>query len=243
MKNIFGKRGLFNIFTIGILINCAVLLLGPGGKLKLQATYYKLVHAIFPIADFPDPGSGVIEVRHVMEGRVVSEEVQIKSAVKTTHEHLPPLIESRIDGLFTGFDQFKIYKLDNGQIWYQTANTTRTRHRTHPKVTLNKNGAYYDMWVARMEQPVQFQLLRDGQGTASYSVSKNVLEDHITNRFSGFRKGHIFALDNGQIWEQVEAYTEAFSQSRPEITIYKIGDICRLNIDGIGHAVRVERVK
>lgn len=170
--------------------------------------------------------------------------LELKS--ETTYRTTPDVIESTIDGEFEGFDSNKEYKLTNGQVWQQAEYKYTYSYRYRPRVTLVKSGAYYKMLVDGMNESVKFKLISGSIGTVEKSTSSStpsLVEGYVTNSFSGFSKGNIFKLDNGQIWEQTEYFTYTYTYARPKVMIYKSSGEYKLKFDNIDHAVTVKRIK
>jgi hypothetical protein len=65
----------------------------------------------------------------------------------------------------------------------------------------------------------------------------------ITNDFTGYSMGRIFVLDNGQIWEQTEAWVWTWFWSRPQVLIYPTAAGWKLHFDQIDHDVFVRRIR
>jgi hypothetical protein len=53
----------------------------------------------------------------------------------------------------------------------------------------------------------------------------------------------IYRLANGQIWEQIEAWTWAWSWSNPSITIYPGPSGSKMKVENIDHSVLVQRIQ
>ena len=59
----------------------------------------------------------------------------------------PDLIESRIDGEFSGWEGETIFKLQNGQIWQQVSPAYKYRYSYGPKVLIYKSGSSFRLRV------------------------------------------------------------------------------------------------
>jgi hypothetical protein len=66
----------------------------------------------------------------------------------------PSVIESYIDGEFTGWEGETIFKLDNGQIWQQSSYAYHYHYAYHPKVTIARTRAGYKMLVEGVDESV-----------------------------------------------------------------------------------------
>lgn len=69
------------------------------------------------------------------------------------------------------------------------------------------------------------------------------LESTISNQFTGLNQGNIYKLANGQIWEQIEAWSWAWSWVSPSVMIYQDGGMYKMKVEDIEHAVMVKRIK
>jgi hypothetical protein len=104
--------------------------------------YYKKAWTWTPINGFRDPiqfGLSQINTSSVSESNIV---------------------ESKIDGDFEGFDNGKLFKLQNGQIWEQIDYTYHYSYKYNPKVTIYKDGSNYIMVVDGIEKKVKVQKLK-----------------------------------------------------------------------------------
>lgn len=155
------------------------------------------------------------------------------------------VIESRIDGNFEGFDDGKVFKLINGQVWQQDEYKYSYSYKYRPSVTIVKSGYSYKMLVEGMKEAVKVKLIKGNNGPSKSpeDYTSDVVESYISNDFSGFNHGNIYQLDNGQIWEQTEYYTYSYSYSRPRVMIYKSGGSYNLKFENISEAVTVRRIK
>jgi hypothetical protein len=59
----------------------------------------------------------------------------------------PGVIESRIDGVFSGWQGETIFTLQNGQIWQQSSYAYKYRYAYSPKVLIYRSGSGYKMRV------------------------------------------------------------------------------------------------
>jgi len=66
----------------------------------------------------------------------------------------PSVIESYIDGEFTGWEGETIFKLDNGQIWQQSRYAYHYHYAYHPKVTIVRTRAGSKMLVEGVDESV-----------------------------------------------------------------------------------------
>ena len=84
----------------------------------------------------------------------------LSGGTSLTFPKTPPVIESKVDGTFNGWDGETIVKLSNGQIWQQTKYYYRYRYRYRPEVLIYKSGSVYKMIVEGVDKAVQVKRLK-----------------------------------------------------------------------------------
>jgi len=72
----------------------------------------------------------------------------------------PDVIESSIDGEFTGWTGDTIFKLLNGQIWQQSSFAWKWQWAYSPKVTIYKSGSVYKMKVDGVDGTISVTRLK-----------------------------------------------------------------------------------
>lgn len=72
----------------------------------------------------------------------------------------PSVIESRIDGEFSGWEGETIFKLLNGQIWQQASYSYKYHYAYGPKVLIYKSGALYKMKVDGVDGEITVRRLK-----------------------------------------------------------------------------------
>ena len=70
------------------------------------------------------------------------------------------IIESRIEGEFTGWEGETIFKLDNGQIWQQAQYAYRYHYAYRPRVTIVMVDGAYEMMVEGVTDRIRVRQLR-----------------------------------------------------------------------------------
>lgn len=70
------------------------------------------------------------------------------------------VIESSIDGEFTGWDGDTIFKLQNGQIWQQSSFSYKYTYKYSPKVLIYKSGLGYKMKVDGVDGEISVKRLK-----------------------------------------------------------------------------------
>ncbi|HZP11874.1 MAG TPA: hypothetical protein VFB36_05590 [Nevskiaceae bacterium] len=70
------------------------------------------------------------------------------------------------------------------------------------------------------------------------------IEAHLTNKISGWRKGTLFNLDNGQVWQCIDSDSDDATLDRPAVTIRRnfFGHYW-MDLAGSGLSVQVTRIK
>lgn len=70
------------------------------------------------------------------------------------------IIESRIDGEFTGWEGETVFKLQNGQIWQQTSFSWKYSYKYSPAVLIYKSGYGYKMKVDGVDGEITVKQLK-----------------------------------------------------------------------------------
>jgi hypothetical protein len=73
--------------------------------------------------------------------------------------------------------------------------------------------------------------------------SFDIFESKIDGEFSGWSGNTLFALDNGQVWQQ-SSYdlTRHFAYS-PRVLIYRSGPAIKMHVEGVDHTIFVTRIR
>ncbi|NBC73458.1 hypothetical protein [Paenibacillus sacheonensis] len=69
-------------------------------------------------------------------------------------------IVSKIDGEFDGFENGKLFTLQNGQIWKQTSYEYKYTYKFNPKVTIYKDGSSWYMMVDGVDKQVKVEQIK-----------------------------------------------------------------------------------
>src|SRR5688572_24536844 len=86
--------------------------------------------------------------------------IAITLGASTPTPSSPAVIESRIDGEFTGWDGETIFKLQNGQIWQQASYAYRYNYAYSPRVLIYRSGAVYKMKVDGVDSEISVRRLK-----------------------------------------------------------------------------------
>ena len=70
------------------------------------------------------------------------------------------VVESRIDGEFSGWEGDTIFKLQNGQLWQQSSYAYKYRYSYRPKVLIYKSGSIYKMRVDGVDGEIAVRRLK-----------------------------------------------------------------------------------
>ncbi|MFZ6695202.1 hypothetical protein ACO0J1_05425 [Stenotrophomonas acidaminiphila] len=70
------------------------------------------------------------------------------------------IIESKIDGEFTGWEGETVFKLMNGQVWQQIDGRYKYKYKYSPKVLLINRGGHYEMQVDGVDTTIKVVRLK-----------------------------------------------------------------------------------
>lgn len=140
-----------------------------------------------------------------------------------------PVIKSRIDGDFEGFDDENIFPLSNGQYWIQKNYKYWYYYSYMANITIYEHNNRHYLTVDGKEQLVEIDKIDD------------VIKATIINDFNGWSGDTIFELDNGQIWKQSEYDYDYNYSYRPDAIIYSNGYSFKILVEG--NSVAVKRLK
>ena len=74
-------------------------------------------------------------------------------------------------------------------------------------------------------------------------LGTGVIESKVDGEFEGWEGETIIKLMNGQIWQQIEYYYRYHYGYMPDVLVYRSAGGWKMQVEGIGKAVRVERLK
>ena len=73
--------------------------------------------------------------------------------------------------------------------------------------------------------------------------SFDIFESKIDGEFHGWSGNTLFALANGQIWQQTSyALTRHYAYS-PKVVIYRSGTAIKMKVDGVDQTICIKRIK
>ena len=113
------------------------------------------------------------------------------------------------------------------------------------------NGEYHKLIIEGLKNSLLCRLLDKAEKLDG--PNGGLIEAHIAgvhndsfgtenqNTFNGFNDGHIYELDNGQLWEQIESYIRVFIPLLPTVMIWKNGTVYKMKVEETGKAVTVRQ--
>ena len=123
-----------------------------------------------------------------------------------------------ISGSFDGFNEGKIFKLDDGSYWIQTEYEYDYMYELAPEATiLESDGTYYLLVCGKK---VEVEQIFD------------VTESRIEGEFRGWDKDKIYKLANGDIWQQASYHYEYKYANNPEVMVYTYNGTTFMQVDG-----------
>lgn len=138
-------------------------------------------------------------------------------------------IQSRLLGVFTGYNDGALFRLTNGQVWQQRRYKYKYKYKYRPHVRIYRDQT---RWLAEfdcMEEPIEV-------------VRTDVLEEGtIVSDFSGFDGSSRFEFQNRHVWVQDEYKYSYHYAYRPEaLVVNGVGGVV-LQVEGMNDQVRVRR--
>jgi hypothetical protein len=157
---------------------------------------------------------------------------------------------TRIDGWVKRVRRGTIFKTISGNAYQVVEPVVLLELELSPEVTIMTDGGHHKLIVEGLKKSLLCRLhdkARELGSSGSYSVEARITEVHNDsfgtgnrNMFSGFNNGHIYELDNGQLWEQTEPYICVNISVTPKVTIWNIGTVYKMKVDGIEKAITVQ---
>jgi hypothetical protein len=141
-----------------------------------------------------------------------------------------PIVQSKIDGAFTGWDGDSVYKLLNGQWWHQTEYKYIYDYAFNPNIEIFRTARGYEMKVEGV------------QGSVLVEELKEVIESKIYGQFKGWNNDSIYKLWNGQAWQQAELKLSLSLSLSPDVIIYRTEKGYKMKVEGLDSTVLVRRV-
>jgi hypothetical protein len=142
----------------------------------------------------------------------------------------PQTVRSTIAAEFAGWEGETLFELDNGQFWLQTDGTYHYHYAYRPQVTIFRTNAGWRMAVDGVQETVTVEPL------------DSVIVSRIAGNFEGYKQNAVYALANGQTWQQTSSTTRSRSRSSPKAVVYRASGGWMLRVDGVDTAVKVQRL-
>ena len=79
--------------------------------------------------------------------------------------------------------------------------------------------------------------------TIQSASAQGVIQSTIISNYDGLEHGNLYQLQNGQIWKQTEYYIYIHVAVNPRVMIDQDGILVKMKVQGIDHAVTVQRLK
>ena len=138
---------------------------------------------------------------------------------------------SRIYGSTTGYHQYAVFKLENGQVWQQSEYHYQYHYAYQPEVRLFRYGTQ--------------QMLEIGGTLQAVSVIRVRIEveGKIVSDFRGFDGDAQFHFQNGQLWKPAEYKYEYRYAYRPHAMVVSAPGGPALHVDGMNSSLRVRRIR
>lgn len=105
------------------------------------------------------------------------------------------------------------------------------------------------IWELTISSTIDFGTPPNRKSQRSYITPPEVIpmslpvKSQIINGFGGLKKGNIYKLDNGQIWEQTGFYSCHRIPAIPRATIWRGYTGYQMTVDGIDISVSVQQLK
>ena len=123
-----------------------------------------------------------------------------------------------ISGSFEGFNEGKIFKLDNGTYWIQSEYEYDYMYEYEPEAIISEScGTYY---------------LLIGDKKVAVEQLYDVIESRIDGNFEGWDEDKVYKLENGEVWQQSSYHYEYHYAYSPEAFIYSHNGTTYMQVDG-----------
>jgi len=157
----------------------------------------------------------------------------------------------RIDGWVKRVRRGTIFRTISGNTYQVVEAVVLLELELSPEVTIITDGGHHKLIIEGLKKGLLCRLHDKAEelgGSSDFSIEARITEVHNDslgtgerNMFSGFNDGHIYELDNGQLWEQTEPYICASMTVRPRAVIWNNGTVYKMKVDGIEKAITVQK--
>ena len=73
--------------------------------------------------------------------------------------------------------------------------------------------------------------------------SFDIFESKIDGEFRGWSGNTLFALVNGQVWQQSSYDLTRHFANSPKVLIYRSGPAIKMHVEGVDHTIFVKRIR
>jgi hypothetical protein len=158
--------------------------------------------------------------------------------------------ETQLQGSISGtVRQGTDFRTTSGNIYEVTGITLQLVLELQPDALVLRNGDTYRLIVDGFDEPLICRRLNARPTPPADSVSPRapaapaLIESQIDGEFTGWEGETIFALRNGQIWQQASyAYKYHYAYA-PKVLIYRAGSGYRMRVDKVDGEISVIRLK
>jgi hypothetical protein len=122
---------------------------------------YKYLYEYSPMVIIcPSKGKLVIKEKSLNVSQIGTAQVMPRSFTPKSTSPTSDIIESQIDGEFSGWDGETIFKLANGQIWQQSSYAYTYSYKYRPNVLIFSNSGGFQLQVEGMDQRITVVRIR-----------------------------------------------------------------------------------
>ncbi len=190
--------------------------------------------------NIPSTADPVTAWRWVENGKTTIRFLDRDDAVIGTCEVVPsgaptnPPIISRIDGWFRGWENRRIFALQNGQFWQQIVVKDSIDALQTPVATVT-NHLGTGTW----------RLIIEGSGPPNYVEVRqltHVTRTAIDGTFYGFGLRNIFHLANGSWWQQTSLDSSVSKHWKPDVFFWNEAGADRLEFPTLGKSITAKQL-
>jgi len=137
------------------------------------------------------------------------------------------IVDSCIEGEFTGWSGDTVFELCNGQVWLQASYDYTYHYAYRPSVVIGLSSGTYYMAVDGVD------------GVIAVTQVTDFTRSCIDGEFEGWEGDTVFTFCNGQVWQQSSYdYTYHYAY-RPDTLVYWNGYEYRLKVEGVDDTIAV----
>ena len=121
---------------------------------------YEYLYEYYPDVDHMFPSRGKLAIKGKMLNMGTGWRKEDQPESQTREAPAAEVIESQIDGEFSGWDEETIFKLTNGQIWQQAAYAYTYSYKYRPRVLIFRANRGYKMQVEGIDKRIRVVRLK-----------------------------------------------------------------------------------